>query len=63
MPSINCKVEMDFKWTKYCFLSAAGADNNDANSNNIIITTTDTKFICSCCNFTSKRQSKAIKTC
>ena len=54
---------MNFKWTKYCFLSAAGADNNDANSNNIIFTTKDTKFICSCCNFTSKRQLKAIKTC
>ena len=26
MPLINCKVELKPKWTKYCVLSAAGAD-------------------------------------
>ena len=36
MPLINCKVELNFKWTKYCVLSAAGADNDNANPNNII---------------------------
>ena len=35
---INCKIELNLKWTKYCVLSAAGADNNDANFNNIIFT-------------------------
>ena len=39
---INCKIELKLKWTKYCLLSAAGADNN-ANSNNIISTIKDTK--------------------
>ena len=41
---INGKVELKLKWTKYCVLSAIGADNNDANSNNIILTIKDTKL-------------------
>ena len=32
------------KWTKYCVLTVAAADNNDANSNNIIFTIKDTKL-------------------
>ena len=28
MPLVNCKVELKFKWRKYCLLSAAGTDNN-----------------------------------
>ena len=39
MPLIHCKVELKFKRTKYCVLSAAGAGNVDnRNSNNIIFT-------------------------
>ena len=38
MPLINCKVEFKLKWTNRCVLSATGADNADANSNNIIFT-------------------------
>ena len=41
---INGKVELKLKWTKYYVLSAIGADNNDANSNNIILTIKDTKL-------------------
>ena len=59
MPLINCKVE--FKLTKYCVLSAAGADNANADSNNIIFTIKDTK-LCFCYNIISKRQSKTIRT-
>ena len=45
MPLINCKVELKFKWAKYCLLSAAGSDNvNNIDSNNIIFTIKDTKF-------------------
>ena len=44
MSLINCKIRLKLKWTKYCFLSAAGADNVDANSNNIIFTIKDTKL-------------------
>ena len=40
MPLIYCKVELKLKWTKYCVLSAAGADNVNGNDNdNIIIFT------------------------
>ena len=35
MPLINCKVELKRKQTKYCILSAAVADNVDANDDNI----------------------------
>ena len=35
MPLINCKVELKRKYTKYCILSAAVADNVDANDDNI----------------------------
>ena len=44
MPSINCKVELKLKWTRYRVLSEAGADNVNANSNNIIFTIKDTKW-------------------
>ena len=33
MSLINCKVELKLKWTKYCVLSAAVADNINDNSN------------------------------
>ena len=47
---INCKVELTLKWTKYCVLSAAGADNvngnvnDNVNFNNIIFTIIGTKL-------------------
>ena len=44
MPLIKCKVELKLKWTKYCVLTAAGADNNDANYNNIIFTIKNTRL-------------------
>ena len=45
MPLINCKVELKLIWTKYCVLSAAGADNINGNydDNNIIFTIKHTK--------------------
>ena len=33
MPLINCKMELKLKHTKYCVLSATGANNTDANPN------------------------------
>ena len=33
MSLINCKVELNLKWTKYCVLSAAGNDNVNDNEN------------------------------
>ena len=44
MPLINFKAELKLKWTKYCVLTAAGADSVDANPNDIIFTTKDTKI-------------------
>ena len=44
MPLIKCKVELKLKWTKYCVLTAAGTDNNDANYNNIIFTIKNTRL-------------------
>ena len=35
---------LKIKWTKYCVLTAAGADNNDANYNNIIFTIKNTRL-------------------
>ena len=46
----NCKLELTLYCTKYCVLSAAGADNvngnvnNNANGNNIIFTVKDIKL-------------------
>ena len=35
MPLINCKLELKRKWTKYCVVSAASADNfNDILNDN-----------------------------
>ena len=44
IPLINCKIKLKLKWTKYCFLSAVGADNNDANFRSISFTIKDTKL-------------------
>ena len=44
MPLINCKVELKLKWTKYCVLSAAGADNDNSNAFNITFTIKDAKL-------------------
>ena len=47
MPLINCKGELEFKWSKYCVLfsneNESDNDNNN-NANNIMFTITDTKL-------------------
>ena len=56
MPLINCKVEVELKWAKYCVLSAAVADNiNDNDSNNIIFTIKDTKLYVPVVTLSTKR--------
>ena len=59
MSLINCKVELKLIWTKYCVLCAAGADNNDANSNNIIFTLKDTKLYAPVVTY----QQETMKNC
>ena len=48
IPLINCKVELKFKWTKYCVFFVAGNENeiniNNNNTNNTIFTFKDTKL-------------------
>ena len=61
MPKINCKVELKLKWTKYCALSAAGADNTNANPSNIIFTIKDTRLFFSVVTFTAKDYQKLSK--
>ena len=41
---INCNEILKLEWPKYWVLSAAGADNTNANSNNIIFTIKDVKL-------------------
>ena len=43
MPWINCKFELKIKWTNYCIISAAGADNVNNKDNNITFTIKDIK--------------------
>ena len=52
IPLVNCKIELKFKRTKYCALSANGHDNvnDNDNANNIIFTIKDIK-LCSSCKF------------
>ena len=54
MPLINCKTELKLKWTKYCVLLAAGADNHNANPNNITFTVKDTNLCVSVVTLSAK---------
>ena len=44
IPMITCKVELKHKMANYFVLSVAGADNDDADSDNIVFTIKDTKL-------------------
>ena len=62
MPWINCKVELKLKWTKYCVLSAAGADNvNSIASNNIIFTIKDTELYVPIATLSARDNKKLSK--
>ena len=61
MPLINFKVELRLKWTKYCVLVAAGVDNADANSNNIIFTLKDKKLYVPVLTLSAKDNLKLTK--
>ena len=55
MALINCKIELKLKWTRLCISAAARVENADANSDDIIFGIKDTKIICSCGHFISKK--------
>ena len=61
MPLINFKVELRLKWTKCCVLVAAGVDNADANSNNIIFTIKDKKLYVPVLTLSAKDNLKLTK--
>ena len=61
MPSINYNVELKRKWTRHCVLSAAGADSDDANFNNIIFTIKDTKLFVPVVTLSEKDNQKLSK--
>ena len=44
VPSINCKVELRLRWTKYCVLSSVAGTKGNNDDNNIIFTIKDTKL-------------------
>ena len=58
---IKCKVELKLTWTKYCALYAAGADNDNANPNNIIFTIKDTKLYVRVVTLSAKDNQKLSK--
>ena len=58
MPLINFKTELILKSTKYCVLTATGADNTDANLNSIIFTIKDTKLYVPAVNLSAKDNQK-----
>ena len=57
----NCKVELKRKLINHCVLSTAGADNADADSNNIIFTMKVTKFYVPVVTFPAKENQKLSK--
>ena len=60
MSVTNWKIELKLKWENHYDLSVAGADNDDAKSNNIFFTIKNTK-LCFYCHFISKRHQETIK--
>ena len=61
MALINLKLELKLKWTKYCVLPAAGADNDNANPDDIIFTIIDTKLYVPVVTFSAKYNQKLSK--
>ena len=58
---INCKNELTLKWKNYSVLPAAGADNNDYNSNNIILIIKETKLYVSIVTLSARDNEKLSK--
>ena len=54
IPLISCKVKLKLKWTKHCVLVAAGVENANPNSKNIVISSEDTKLYVLAVNSSAK---------
>ena len=61
MPLISFKIELKFKWTKYCVLSVDSADNINANPNTIIFTIKDMKLYVPVVTLSTKGNQKLSK--
>ena len=61
MSLINFKVELKFRRTNHCVLPSAGVENDDADSNNIILTIKDTKLYVSVVALSVKNNQKLSK--
>ena len=61
MPLINSKVELKLEGGKYCILSAASADNDNANPNNCIFIIKDIKLDVSVVTLSAKDNQKISK--
>ena len=60
-PLVNCKVELKLRWMNPCVFSAAGADDDDANSNNINFIINDRKLYVPVVTLSAKKQLKTVK--
>ena len=60
MPWINCKFELKIKWTNYCIISAAGADNVNNKDNNIIFTIKDIKLYVAVLTLSAENKQKLL---
>ena len=61
MPLINYNVELKFIWTKHCILAVAGNDNSDADPDNIIFITNDSKVCVTVVTLSAKDNQKLSK--
>ena len=63
MPLINCKVELEPIWAKYCVLFANGSDkiNDNENANKIIFTIKDTALYVPVISLSSNDNQELLK--
>ena len=61
LPLINCKIEINVNWTKYCALSANDNNNANDNPNNIVFTIKDTTLYVPVVTLSAKDHEKLSK--
>ena len=61
MSLINCKVQLNLKWKKYCILASNCIENADASSDNIIFTIKDINLFFLVVNLSVKYNRKLSK--
>ena len=61
MSLINCKVQLNLKWKKYCILASNCIENANTSSNNIIFTIKDINLFFLVVNLSVKYNRKLSK--